>query len=96
MVVAVSGGPHRPPGEDCAELGKRELAASESSLSRIVLLVDDYDILLTSGTQPLGAFLPYLAYGGDIGLHVLMTRRVIGASRGYMRRSRLGCENQAA
>ena len=74
----------------CEELGRRELAASKPSLPRIVLLIDDYDILSTSGTQPLGAFLPYLAYGSDIGLHVLMTRRVIGASRGLYEPFTLG------
>jgi DNA segregation ATPase FtsK/SpoIIIE, S-DNA-T family len=49
---------------------------------RIVLLIDDYDVLSTSATQPLSPFVPYLASGRDIGLHVLMTRRVMGASRG--------------
>jgi len=48
---------------------------------RIVLLVDDYDILTTAGQQPLEAFLPYLPSAPDIGLHVVVARRVAGASR---------------
>ncbi len=57
---------------------------------RIVLLVDDYDILAASATQPLGAFVPYLAAGRDLGLHVLLTRRVMGASRGLYEPFTLG------
>lgn len=57
---------------------------------RIVLLVDDYDVLAASGTQPLAAFVRYLAAGRDLGLHVLMTRRVMGASRGLYEPFTLG------
>ncbi|WP_433545305.1 type VII secretion protein EccCb [Streptomyces sp. CA-294286] len=49
---------------------------------RIVVLVDDYDILTTAGQQPLAAFLPYLPSAADIGLHFVLSRRVAGASRG--------------
>ncbi|CAM5539224.1 type VII secretion protein EccC [Streptomyces spiroverticillatus] len=49
---------------------------------RIVVLVDDYDILTTAGQQPLAPFLPYLPSAADIGLHFVLTRRVAGASRG--------------
>ncbi|MFJ2958553.1 type VII secretion protein EccCb [Streptomyces sp. NPDC087270] len=48
---------------------------------RIVLLIDDYDILTAAGQQPLAPFLPYLPIAQDIGLHVVLTRRVAGASR---------------
>ncbi|CAM5236639.1 Type VII secretion protein EccCb OS=Streptomyces alboniger OX=132473 GN=eccCb PE=4 SV=1 [Streptomyces alboniger] len=48
---------------------------------RIVILVDDYDILTTAGQQPLAAFLPYISSAQDIGLHFVVTRRVAGASR---------------
>jgi S-DNA-T family DNA segregation ATPase FtsK/SpoIIIE len=51
-------------------------------LPRVVLLIDDYDVLSAAGGNPLGALTPYLATGRDVGLHVLMTRRVAGASRG--------------
>ncbi|KUN00762.1 cell division protein FtsK [Streptomyces yokosukanensis] len=48
---------------------------------RIVILVDDYDILTTAGQQPLTSFLPYISSARDIGLHFVVTRRVAGASR---------------
>ncbi|MFD4234976.1 type VII secretion protein EccCa [Streptomyces sp. NPDC058542] len=49
---------------------------------RIVVLVDDYDVLTTAGQSPLSAFLPYIPSAVDIGLHFVLTRRVAGASRG--------------
>ncbi|GLF93598.1 type VII secretion protein EccCa [Streptomyces yaizuensis] len=49
---------------------------------RIVVLVDDYDVLTTAGQTPLAPFLPYLPSAVDIGLHFVVTRRVAGASRG--------------
>ncbi|MFD9904962.1 type VII secretion protein EccCa [Streptomyces sp. NPDC059063] len=48
---------------------------------RIVILVDDYDILTTAGQQPLAPFLPYISSAQDIGLHFVVARRVAGASR---------------
>lgn len=48
---------------------------------RIVILVDDYDILTAAGRQPLDPFLPYISSAPDIGLHFVVTRRVAGASR---------------
>ncbi|ANP49564.1 S-DNA-T family DNA segregation ATPase FtsK/SpoIIIE [Streptomyces griseochromogenes] len=48
---------------------------------RIVILVDDYDILTTAGGQPLAPFLPYISSAQDIGLHFVVARRVAGASR---------------
>ncbi|MGE7390418.1 type VII secretion protein EccCa [Streptomyces sp. NPDC004126] len=48
---------------------------------RIVVLVDDYDILTTAGQQPLQAFVPYLPSAQDIGLHFVIARRVAGSSR---------------
>ncbi|GLY92141.1 type VII secretion protein EccCa [Actinoallomurus iriomotensis] len=49
---------------------------------RIVILIDDYDVLTTAGQQPFSPFLPYVPSGRDIGLHFVVTRRVAGASRG--------------
>ncbi|MFE4380162.1 type VII secretion protein EccCa [Streptomyces cyaneofuscatus] len=49
---------------------------------RIVVVVDDYDVLTTAGQSPLAAFLPYIPSAVDIGLHFVLTRRVAGASRG--------------
>jgi S-DNA-T family DNA segregation ATPase FtsK/SpoIIIE len=57
-------------------------AKAKQSGPRIVLLIDDYDILAASGTQPLAPLVPYLAAGRDVGLHAVLTRRVMGASRG--------------
>ncbi|MFE0326764.1 type VII secretion protein EccCa [Streptomyces sp. NPDC058960] len=48
---------------------------------RIVILIDDYDILTTAGQQPLAPFLPYLSSAQDIGLHFVLARRAAGASR---------------
>ncbi|MGD3112451.1 type VII secretion protein EccCa [Streptomyces sp. YGL11-2] len=49
---------------------------------RIVVLVDDYDVLTTAGQEPLAPFLSYIPSAVDIGLHFVLTRRVAGASRG--------------
>ncbi|EGX55474.1 Ftsk/SpoIIIE family protein [Streptomyces zinciresistens K42] len=48
---------------------------------RIVILVDDYDILAAASQQPLAPFLPYLSSAQDIGLHFVLARRTAGASR---------------
>ncbi|MEU9066993.1 type VII secretion protein EccCb [Streptomyces sp. NPDC048306] len=48
---------------------------------RIVILVDDYDILTTTGQQPLASFLPYISSAQDIGLHFVVARRAAGSSR---------------
>ncbi|GGX29024.1 type VII secretion protein EccC [Streptomyces malachitofuscus] len=48
---------------------------------RIVILVDDYDVLTTAGQQPLAPFLPYISSAQDIGLHFVVARRAAGASR---------------
>jgi S-DNA-T family DNA segregation ATPase FtsK/SpoIIIE len=49
---------------------------------RVVLLVDDHDVLAAADPNPLQPLLPYLAVARDVGLHVVLTRRVAGASRG--------------
>ncbi len=48
---------------------------------RIVLLVDDYDVVASGGTEPLAALLPHLPAARDLALHVLLARPVAGASR---------------
>ena len=48
---------------------------------RIVVVVDDFDILASGGTEPLKPLLPYLPSARDLGLHVLLTRPVAGANR---------------
>ncbi|GHD06786.1 type VII secretion protein EccCa [Zhihengliuella salsuginis] len=49
---------------------------------RIVLVVDDDDVLASSGASPLSPFAEYLAMGAEIGLHAIVARKVRGASRG--------------
>ncbi|MFE7506691.1 type VII secretion protein EccCa [Promicromonospora sp. NPDC057488] len=48
---------------------------------RIVVVVDDEDILSSGGTDPLRPLLPYLPAARDLRLHVLLARPVAGASR---------------
>ncbi|TDD85600.1 type VII secretion protein EccCa [Actinomadura darangshiensis] len=57
-------------------------AANVVPAPRVVVLVDDYDLLTAAGQQPLAAFVPFIAGGRDIGLHIIVTRRVAGASHG--------------
>ncbi|MFT2017276.1 type VII secretion protein EccCa [Streptomyces sp. 796.1] len=75
-----------------AELGKRMPDETPEALDafaagtgptgpRVVILIDDYDILTAAGQQPLAAFLPYVSSAQDIGLHFVIARRVAGAAR---------------
>ncbi|WP_063730129.1 type VII secretion protein EccCa [Streptomyces sp. RTd22] len=63
---------------------------------RIVVLVDDYDVLTTAGQAPLTPFLPYIPSAVDIGLHFIVTRRVAGASRGMYEPLMLGLRESGA
>jgi S-DNA-T family DNA segregation ATPase FtsK/SpoIIIE len=56
-------------------------AAAARSGPRVVLLVDDYDLLSGGGQRPLEALLPLVPAARDIGLHVVLTRPVAGAAR---------------
>ncbi len=47
----------------------------------LYLLVDDYDLVAGGSANPLAPLLEFLAQGRDIGLHVVITRRIGGASR---------------
>jgi S-DNA-T family DNA segregation ATPase FtsK/SpoIIIE len=49
--------------------------------TRVVVLIDDYDLLGAGNQRPLEALLPYVPSARDIGLHFVVTRRVAGASR---------------
>ncbi len=62
------------------ELAKRQ-SGDRSSGPRIVVVVDDYDIVASGGTEPLHPLLPYLPAARDLRLHVLLTRPVAGAAR---------------
>lgn len=45
------------------------------------MLVDDYDLVATASGNPLLTLLPLLAQSQDIGLHVIIARRMGGAAR---------------
>lgn len=49
--------------------------------AEVYVLVDDYDLVATSSGNPLAALVPLLAQAGDVGLHLVLTRRTGGASR---------------
>ena len=67
-----------------AELDKRINATAEevAALPRVVLVIDDYDVLTAGGSSPLSRLTPYLPLAPEIGLHAVLSRRVRGASRG--------------
>ena len=46
-----------------------------------VVLVDDYDVLPATINNPLTPLADALPYGRDLGLHMVLARRVLGASR---------------
>lgn len=45
------------------------------------VLVDDYDLVATASGNPLASLQPLLAQASDVGLHLIFTRRIGGASR---------------
>ena len=51
-------------------------------MREVWVLVDDYDLVATSsGTNPLLPLQPLMAQARDIGLHILVVRRMGGASQ---------------
>ena len=62
------------------ELAKRQ-SGDRKAGPRIVVVVDDYDIVASGGTDPLRPLLPYLPSARDLRLTVLLTRPVAGAAR---------------
>lgn len=62
------------------ELDKRQNDGAPVDL-RIVVLIDDYDILASGGSNPLDPLLPYLPSARDLGLNVVLTRPVAGSAR---------------
>ncbi|XNZ00873.1 type VII secretion protein EccCa [Micrococcus luteus] len=49
---------------------------------QIVVVLDDYDVLTAGGGSPLAPLTPYVPMASEIGLHVVLARRVTGAARG--------------
>jgi S-DNA-T family DNA segregation ATPase FtsK/SpoIIIE len=70
----------RVPGDDSAA----ELMAEGQWYTgpRIVLLVDDYDVLTAAGMSPLAPFERFLPQAREIGLYVVLSRRMAGAATG--------------
>ena len=58
-------------------LGARPIRAGP----RVVLLVDDYDLLPASAGSPLSPLLDLLGLGRELGFHLVLARRVAGAAR---------------
>ncbi|WP_062517002.1 type VII secretion protein EccCa [Demequina gelatinilytica] len=52
-----------------------------SSAMRVFVIADDFDILSAGGATPLQPLLPFLPQARDLGLTVILTRPVAGASR---------------
>jgi DNA segregation ATPase FtsK/SpoIIIE, S-DNA-T family len=50
--------------------------------ARLVVVVDDYDILTAGGGSPMGRLASYLPMADELNLNVFLTRKVRGASRG--------------
>jgi S-DNA-T family DNA segregation ATPase FtsK/SpoIIIE len=48
----------------------------------VYVLVDDYDMVATFKEHPMMPLMPFLAQAGDLGLHLVVTRRTGGAGRG--------------
>jgi DNA segregation ATPase FtsK/SpoIIIE, S-DNA-T family len=65
-----------------AELARRSADRTAGAAARrIVVLVDDYDVIGSGDTGVLRPLLPFLPSARDLGLHLLLTRPVAGASR---------------
>ena len=47
----------------------------------LYILVDDYDLVALPGNNPISQLMELLPQARDVGLHLIMTRRVGGASR---------------
>lgn len=62
-------------------------AAARAKAPRVVLMVDDYDIVAAAGTNPLEPILPYLPSARDLDFHLIITRPVAGATRALYERA---------
>ncbi|GAA4379476.1 type VII secretion protein EccCa [Paeniglutamicibacter cryotolerans] len=50
--------------------------------ARLVIIIDDYDVLTASGSSPMGRLATYLPMAAELNLNVFLTRKVRGAGRG--------------
>jgi S-DNA-T family DNA segregation ATPase FtsK/SpoIIIE len=69
-------------GERMAPADASPLAGPSWDGPRYVVLFDDYDLVTGPTGGPLAPLLDVLAVGGDVGLHVVLARRVGGSARG--------------
>jgi S-DNA-T family DNA segregation ATPase FtsK/SpoIIIE len=67
-----------PPTLDARSLAER----SWWSGPEFYVVVDDYDLVATTASNPLAPLVDLLAQGRDLGLHVILARRVGGMARG--------------
>lgn len=68
-----------------AELELRSTGGDEDrrpSKAKLVVIADDYDVLTASGASPLARLTNYLPMADELDLHVILARKVRGASRG--------------
>jgi len=81
-----------------AELEKRPTRdeRTRSREPRIVLLVDDHDVIAAGGVDPLEPLLPFLPSARDLKLHVVLTRPVAGAGRAMFQQSLQGVRDTGA
>lgn len=80
VIEAVAADAHaRLPGADVTAAQLRE--RSWWSGPELYVVVDDYDLVLTPTSNPLAPLLPLLAQGRDVGLHLVVARRVAGAAK---------------
>ncbi|MBO3095607.1 type VII secretion protein EccCa [Cellulomonas dongxiuzhuiae] len=72
-----------------AELAKRpgRDAATRAREPRIVLLVDDHDVVAAGGNDPLEPLFAHLPAARDLKLHLVVTRPVAGAGRALYQQS---------
>ena len=66
-----------------SELEQRSSRSAEeqSRSPRIVVLVDDHDIVSAGGAEPLNALMSHLPAARDLKLHIVVTRPVAGSTR---------------
>ncbi len=70
----------RMPGPDASR--EELMGAARWDGPRIFLIIDDYDLVAGSASNPLTPLTDLLAHGRDVGLHVVLARHVGGSARG--------------